>query len=226
MAVDTVYENLHTISPRLNRQYTTVVNLGTVTINPGLCACHRFHCSVFHENPSLFVTSFTVLLPVSGPLLQFHCSSTTIRVCLSPVSLFCYQYPCLFVAGFTVLLPASGSVCHQFQCSVTSVQYLGLSVPLICCQKSDCLLPVSLTKQQTEDTKPNLNAFSLRFSVFYRPLFSFGWIFGSLGGFVFPDNFISNIHSRSSQKLKQFNGVSRWPFVVDRTINSIQWLKS
>ena len=31
MAVDTVYENQDTISPRLNKQYTTVVNLGTVT---------------------------------------------------------------------------------------------------------------------------------------------------------------------------------------------------
>ena len=30
MAVVTVYENQHTISPRLNKQYTTVVNLGTV----------------------------------------------------------------------------------------------------------------------------------------------------------------------------------------------------
>ena len=32
MAVDTVYENQHTISPRLNKQYTTVVNLDTVTV--------------------------------------------------------------------------------------------------------------------------------------------------------------------------------------------------
>ena len=32
MAVDTVYENQDTISPRLNKQYTTVVNLGTVTV--------------------------------------------------------------------------------------------------------------------------------------------------------------------------------------------------
>ena len=32
MAADTVYENQHTISPRLNKQYTTVVNLGTVTV--------------------------------------------------------------------------------------------------------------------------------------------------------------------------------------------------
>ena len=31
MAVDTVYENQDTISPRLNKQYTTVVNLGTIT---------------------------------------------------------------------------------------------------------------------------------------------------------------------------------------------------
>ena len=31
MAVDTVYENQDTISPRLNKQYTNVVNLGTVT---------------------------------------------------------------------------------------------------------------------------------------------------------------------------------------------------
>ena len=32
MAVETVYENQDTISPRLNKQYTTVVNLGTVTV--------------------------------------------------------------------------------------------------------------------------------------------------------------------------------------------------
>ena len=32
MAVDTVYENQDTISPRLNKQYTTVVNLGTITV--------------------------------------------------------------------------------------------------------------------------------------------------------------------------------------------------
>ena len=32
MAVDTVYENQHTISSRLNKQYTTVLNLGTVTV--------------------------------------------------------------------------------------------------------------------------------------------------------------------------------------------------
>ena len=32
MAVDTVCENQHTISPRLNKQYATVVNLGTVTV--------------------------------------------------------------------------------------------------------------------------------------------------------------------------------------------------
>ena len=32
MAVDTVYENQDTVSPRLNKQYTTVVNLGTVTV--------------------------------------------------------------------------------------------------------------------------------------------------------------------------------------------------
>ena len=32
MAVDTVYENQDTISPRLNKQYTTVVNLGRVTV--------------------------------------------------------------------------------------------------------------------------------------------------------------------------------------------------
>ena len=32
MATDTVYENQHTISPRLNKQYATVVNLGTVTV--------------------------------------------------------------------------------------------------------------------------------------------------------------------------------------------------
>ena len=32
MAVETVYENQDTISPRLNKQHTTVVNLGTVTV--------------------------------------------------------------------------------------------------------------------------------------------------------------------------------------------------
>ena len=32
MAVETVYENQDTISPRLNKQYTTVVDLGTVTV--------------------------------------------------------------------------------------------------------------------------------------------------------------------------------------------------
>ena len=32
MAVDTIYENQHTISLRLNKQYATVVNLGTVTV--------------------------------------------------------------------------------------------------------------------------------------------------------------------------------------------------
>ena len=32
MAVDTVYENQDTISPRLNKQHTTVVNLGTITV--------------------------------------------------------------------------------------------------------------------------------------------------------------------------------------------------
>ena len=32
MTVDTVYENQDAISPRLNKQYTTVVNLGTVTV--------------------------------------------------------------------------------------------------------------------------------------------------------------------------------------------------
>ena len=32
MAVHTVYENQDTISPRLNKQYTTVVNLGTITV--------------------------------------------------------------------------------------------------------------------------------------------------------------------------------------------------
>ena len=32
MAVDTVYENPHTISPRLNKQYTTVATLGRVTV--------------------------------------------------------------------------------------------------------------------------------------------------------------------------------------------------
>ena len=32
MAVETIYENQDTISPRLNKQYTTVVNLGTVTV--------------------------------------------------------------------------------------------------------------------------------------------------------------------------------------------------
>ena len=32
MAVETVYENQDTISPRLNKQYTTVVNLGTVIV--------------------------------------------------------------------------------------------------------------------------------------------------------------------------------------------------
>ena len=32
MAVETVCENQDTISPRLNKQYTTVVNLGTVTV--------------------------------------------------------------------------------------------------------------------------------------------------------------------------------------------------
>ena len=32
MAVDTVYENQDTISPRLNKQYTIVVNLGTITV--------------------------------------------------------------------------------------------------------------------------------------------------------------------------------------------------
>ena len=32
MAVDTVYENQDTVSPRLNKQYTTVVNLGTITV--------------------------------------------------------------------------------------------------------------------------------------------------------------------------------------------------
>ena len=32
MAVETVYENQDTISPRLKKQYTTVVNLGTVTV--------------------------------------------------------------------------------------------------------------------------------------------------------------------------------------------------
>ena len=32
MAVDTVCENQDTISPRLNKQYTTVVNLGTITV--------------------------------------------------------------------------------------------------------------------------------------------------------------------------------------------------
>ena len=32
MAVETVYENQDTISPRLTKQHTTVVNLGTVTV--------------------------------------------------------------------------------------------------------------------------------------------------------------------------------------------------
>ena len=32
MAVDIVYENQDTTSPRLNKQYTTVVDLGTVTV--------------------------------------------------------------------------------------------------------------------------------------------------------------------------------------------------
>ena len=32
MAVDTFCEDQHTISPRLNKQYTTVVNLGTITV--------------------------------------------------------------------------------------------------------------------------------------------------------------------------------------------------
>ena len=32
MAVETVSENQDTISPRLNKQYTTVVDLGTVTV--------------------------------------------------------------------------------------------------------------------------------------------------------------------------------------------------
>ena len=32
MAGETVYENQDTISPRLNKQHTTVVNLGTVTV--------------------------------------------------------------------------------------------------------------------------------------------------------------------------------------------------
>ena len=32
MAVETVYENQDTISPRLNKQYATVVDLGTVTV--------------------------------------------------------------------------------------------------------------------------------------------------------------------------------------------------
>ena len=32
MAVDTVYENQDTVSPRLNKQYTTVVNLGIITV--------------------------------------------------------------------------------------------------------------------------------------------------------------------------------------------------
>ena len=32
MAVETIYENQDTISPRLNKQHTTVVNLGTVTV--------------------------------------------------------------------------------------------------------------------------------------------------------------------------------------------------
>ena len=32
MAVDTVCENQNTTSPRLNKQYTTVVNIGTVTV--------------------------------------------------------------------------------------------------------------------------------------------------------------------------------------------------
>ena len=32
MAVETVYENQDTISPRLNKQYTTVVDQGTVTV--------------------------------------------------------------------------------------------------------------------------------------------------------------------------------------------------
>ena len=32
MAVETVFENQDTISPRLNKQHTTVVDLGTVTV--------------------------------------------------------------------------------------------------------------------------------------------------------------------------------------------------
>ena len=32
MTVETVYENQDTISPGLNKQHTTVVNLGTVTV--------------------------------------------------------------------------------------------------------------------------------------------------------------------------------------------------
>ena len=106
--------------------------------------CHQSHCSVTRiQNKQTTTTTTKTIEEAKTNRFAFnlwfssfyrhlfHCSVTSIRVCLSPISLFCYQHHhqlhcsltsirvCLSVTSLTVLSSVSGSVCHRFYCSVT-----------------------------------------------------------------------------------------------------------